>query len=94
MKASEILTKAKALLFTRGWKKGLSRDNKVCAVMAIDCTHIESELAEKYLARVIDPKSKYGATTIIAFNDHPDTTFEMVLAKFDLAYELAVKENN
>ncbi len=96
MKNSEVLIKAKEVLLERGWGKGLGIHPKVCAGNAIDKV-LESRQDNKdaydYLAEVINgEESNDPVGVIVDFNDDPDTSLEMILSKFDEAYELARKE--
>ncbi len=96
MKTSEVLIKAKEVLLERGWGKGLGLHPKVCAGTAIDKVlgfRQDGKDAYDYLAEVINEEKRNDSIrVIIDYNDDPDTSLEMILYKFDEAYELARKE--
>lgn len=94
MKTKEILQKAKDRLTPETWGKGpnIFARKLECAAMAIgevsgEITYTTHFAAQKALAQAIKPGSNEFACgdIIIAYNDHPDTTLEMVHDKFDLA---------
>jgi hypothetical protein len=100
MKPSEVLAAARELLAVPGaWWDGSAGAQKkatICASTAIsvtvagDVTLTEAVRARGYLQRAIGRDAEDGPEVIYTWNDTPGRTLSEVLAKYDIAINLAL----
>jgi hypothetical protein len=98
MKPSEVLAAARGALTVPGWwwdgSAGAPKTATICASTAIsEQVEVSSAVARSargYLQRAIGRDAEDGPEVIYTWNDTPGRTLDEVLAKYDIAINLAL----